>query len=52
MTIYKLEFAWDTDCTEVMLLSGNDAKPAHKMYRNLRFKDNQRLGFIMFRQGE
>jgi GNAT superfamily N-acetyltransferase len=52
LMMYTLEFAWDNDCTEVMLLSGNDAKPAHKMYRNLGFKDDQRLGFIMFRQGK
>jgi hypothetical protein len=50
--MYTLEFAWDHDCTEVMLLSGKDSRPAHKMYRNLGFKDDQRLGFIIFRQGE
>jgi GNAT superfamily N-acetyltransferase len=52
LMMYTLEFAWDHDCTEVMLLSGKDSRPAHKMYRNLGFKDDQRLGFIIFRQGE
>lgn len=42
-------YAWNKDCTEVMLLSGRDLAPAHKMYEQLGFDKHQRTGFIKFR---
>jgi hypothetical protein len=47
-----LEFAWDNDCTEVMLLSGAESKESHKLYEGLGFNRYQREGFIMFSQGK
>ncbi len=44
-----LDFAWDQGCTEVMLLSGADLAPAHKLYEGLGFDKQQRTGFIIFK---
>ena len=46
---YVMVYAWNKDCTEVMLLSGRDLAPAHKMYEQLGFDKHQRTGFIKFR---
>ena len=52
LMMYTLEFAWDNDCTEVMLLSGAESKESHKLYEGLGFNRYQREGFIMFSQGK
>ncbi|MBT4045814.1 MAG: GNAT family N-acetyltransferase [Rhodospirillaceae bacterium] len=46
---FTLEHAWNQGCTEVMLLSGRDLAPAHKLYEGLGFDKHQRTGFIIFK---
>ena len=42
-------FILDHACTEIMLLSGRDLAPAHKLYEDLGFDKHRRTGFIKFR---
>jgi GNAT superfamily N-acetyltransferase len=46
---FILGHAWAEGCTEVMLLSGSDLTPAHKLYEGLGFDKHQRTGFIKFK---
>jgi GNAT superfamily N-acetyltransferase len=46
---FSLDYAWTNGCTEVMLLSGNDLKEAHKLYESMGFDQHQRKGFIIFK---
>ena len=46
---HVLDYAWQQDCTEVMLLSGADLTAAHKMYEGLGFNRHRRTGFIKYR---
>ena len=43
---FIMAHAWEKGCTEIMLLSGSDLAPAHKLYESLGFDKHGRTGFI------
>lgn len=43
---FIMAHAWEKGCTEIMLLSGSDLAPAHKLYESLGFDKYGRTGFI------
>lgn len=49
LMVFILDHAWAKGCTEIMLLSGRDLAPAHKLYEDLGFDKHGRTGFIKFR---
>lgn len=49
LMVFILDHVWAKGCTEIMLLSGRDLAPAHKLYEDLGFDKHRRTGFIKFR---
>ena len=50
MLDYTLDYAWEVECSEVMLLSGSNNKVAHELYRKSGFDENRKKGFILFKR--
>jgi GNAT superfamily N-acetyltransferase len=46
---FVVHFAWQNDCTEVMLLSGSQNTKAHQLYEKLGFDKNRKKGFILYK---
>jgi len=44
-----IEYAWQNECTEIMLLSGSNNENAHQLYRKLNFDEKRKKGFILFK---
>jgi len=46
---FAINYAWQNDCTEVMLLSGSHNLKAHKLYGKLGFDEERKKGFILYK---
>jgi GNAT superfamily N-acetyltransferase len=44
---FTLSLAWKFDCCKVMLLSGENLKPAHALYESVGFKSGIEKGFVI-----
>ena len=46
---FAVSYAWQNDCTEVMLLSGSHNLKAHQLYGKLGFDEERKKGFILYK---
>ncbi len=46
---YSLKFAWEENCYQVMLMTGNKKEEATKLYTKVGFKRGIKRGFITYK---
>ncbi|MFC6633000.1 GNAT family N-acetyltransferase [Microbulbifer taiwanensis] len=44
---YAIDLAWDRGCYKVMLLSGEQLRGAHQLYKSVGFRDGIEKGFVI-----
>ncbi|MFZ2957098.1 MAG: GNAT family N-acetyltransferase, partial [Candidatus Ozemobacteraceae bacterium] len=47
---YVIREAWETGCTEILLLTGSHNRIAQKMYESLGFDGQRKVGFILYKE--